>query len=153
MGATVCHRPSGAGPACALLCSSTTRLIYVLLAAGAVTLRARSDYIDAGVIVGVVLINAVIGFVQEGKAEKALEAVSAMLASRATVLREGERHEIDAALLVPGDIVILESGDTRSGRPAPAAREEPAHNRGGLDRRIGTRGEAHASGGSRRRDR
>jgi magnesium-transporting ATPase (P-type) len=62
------------------------------------------------VIIGVVLINAVIGFIQEGKAEKALEAVRAMLASRATVLREGERHEIDAALLVPGDIVLLESG-------------------------------------------
>jgi magnesium-transporting ATPase (P-type) len=51
-----------------------------------------------------------LAFIQEGKAEKALEAVSAMLASRATVLREGERHEIDASLLVPGDIVFLESG-------------------------------------------
>ncbi len=84
-------------------------LIYVLLAAGVITFLLE-DYVDAGVIVGVVLINAVIGFIQEGKAEKALEAVSAMLASRATVLREGERHEIDAALLVPGDIVLIESG-------------------------------------------
>jgi len=84
-------------------------LIYVLLVAGAITFG-LDDYVDAGVIVGVVLINTVIGFVQEGKAEKALEAVSAMLASHATVLREGERHEIDAALLVPGDIVLLESG-------------------------------------------
>jgi len=84
-------------------------LIYVLLVAGAITFG-LNDYVDAGVIVGVVLINALIGFVQEGKAEKALEAVRAMLASHATVLREGERHEIDAALLVPGDIVLLESG-------------------------------------------
>ncbi len=84
-------------------------LIYVLLAAGAITFGLK-DYVDTGVIVGVVLINAVIGFIQEGKAEKALEAVSAMLASHAIVLREGERHEIDAALLVPGDIVLLESG-------------------------------------------
>ena len=61
-------------------------------------------------ILGVVVINAVIGFVQEGKAERALEAVRAMLASHATVVRDGERHEIDAADLVPGDIVILESG-------------------------------------------
>lgn len=81
----------------------------MLLVAGAVTFGLR-DYVDAGVIFGVVLINAVIGFVQEGRAQKALEAVSAMLASRAMVLREGERHEIDAALLVPGDIVLLESG-------------------------------------------
>ena len=72
-------------------------LIYVLLVAGVVTFLLE-DYVDAGVIFGVVLINAIIGFVQEGKAEKALEAVRAMLASHATVLREGERHEIDAAL-------------------------------------------------------
>ncbi|MGK2942541.1 MAG: cation-translocating P-type ATPase [Immundisolibacter sp.] len=84
-------------------------LLYVLLGAGAIT-YALEDYVDAGVILGVVLINAIIGFIQEGKAEKALEAVSAMLASRATVLRDGGRHEIDAAGLVPGDIVLLESG-------------------------------------------
>lgn len=84
-------------------------LIYVLLGAGVVTFALR-DYVDAGVIAGVVLINALIGFVQEGKAEKALDAVRAMLASRATVLRDGERQEIDAAGLVPGDIVLLESG-------------------------------------------
>ena len=84
-------------------------LIYVLLGAGAVTFALR-DYVDAGVIAGVVFINALIGFIQEGKAEKALDAVRAMLASRATVLRGGERHEIDATQLVPGDIVLLESG-------------------------------------------
>jgi magnesium-transporting ATPase (P-type) len=84
-------------------------LLYVLLVAGAVTF-ALEDHVDAAVIAGVVLINAVIGFMQEGRAQKALEAVRAMLASRAMVLRDGERHEIDAALLVPGDIVLLESG-------------------------------------------
>jgi magnesium-transporting ATPase (P-type) len=84
-------------------------LIYVLLGAAAVTFILQ-DYVDAWVIVGVVIINAIIGFIQEGKAEKALEAVRAMLATHAMVLRAGERHEIDAALLVPGDIVLLESG-------------------------------------------
>ena len=84
-------------------------LIYVLVVAGAVTFG-LDDHVDAGVIFGVVLINALIGYVQEGKAERALEAVSAMLASRATVLRDGAWHEIDAAELVPGDIVQLESG-------------------------------------------
>jgi len=84
-------------------------LIYVLLAAAAITFG-LDDHVDTGVILGVVLINAIIGFVQEGKAEKALEAVSAMLASHATVLREGEWHKIDATLLVPGDVVLLESG-------------------------------------------
>ncbi|CQR42575.1 putative cation-transporting ATPase F [Thiomonas sp. CB3] len=84
-------------------------LIYVLLAAGWVTLLLR-DYVDTAVILGVVLINAVIGFVQEGKAEQALAAVRAMLASRATVLRDGVYAECDAAELVPGDLVLLESG-------------------------------------------
>ncbi|WP_051278916.1 cation-transporting P-type ATPase [Chitinilyticum aquatile] len=85
-------------------------LIYVLLGAGAITTALR-DYVDAGVIFGVVLINAVIGFIQEGKAERALDAVRTMLPQYATVLREGERHEIDAADLVPGDLVLIESGD------------------------------------------
>ncbi|MDP2015297.1 HAD-IC family P-type ATPase [Hydrogenophaga sp.] len=84
-------------------------LIGVLLVAALVTFWLR-DYLDAAVILGVVVINAIIGFVQEGKAERALDAVRAMLASRATVLRGGERHEIDAADLVPGDVVLLESG-------------------------------------------
>ena len=101
--------PKRRGPWLRLALQFHNPLIYVLLAAGAVTFGLK-DYVDAGVIAAVVLINAVIGFIQEGKAEKALEAVSAMLASRATVLREGEQHEIDAALLVPGDIVLLESG-------------------------------------------
>ena len=85
-------------------------LIYVLMGAGAITL-ALGDWIDTGVILGVVLINALIGHIQEGKAERALEAVRGMLAARATVLRDADRQTIDAAELVPGDIVLLESGD------------------------------------------
>ena len=84
-------------------------LIYVLLASGAITLALR-DWIDAGVILGVVLINAAIGFIQEDRAEKALDAVRSLLAARAIVLRDGQRHEVDAAELVPGDVVFLESG-------------------------------------------
>jgi magnesium-transporting ATPase (P-type) len=97
------------GPWLRLLLQFHNPLIYVLLGAGIVTLLLR-DFVDASVIFSVVLINALIGFVQEGRAEKALDAVSAMLASRAIVLREGIRHEIDAALVVPGDLVWLESG-------------------------------------------
>jgi len=85
-------------------------LIYVLIGASVLTLALR-DYVDAAVIFGVVIINAIIGFVQEGKAERALDAVRDMLAVRATVIRDGERREIDAAHLVPGDVVALESGD------------------------------------------
>ncbi len=89
-------------------------LIYVLMAAGVVTLL-LAHYVDSAVVFGVVIVNAIIGFIQEGKAERALEAVSAMLARRAVVRRQvngrSERREIDAAELVPGDIVVLTSGD------------------------------------------
>ena len=98
------------GPLARLVAQFNNPLILVLLVAGVVT-ALLEHYLDAAVIFGVVVINAVIGFVQEGKAEGALEAVRAMLATRATVLREGQRHEVDATELVPGDLVLLESGD------------------------------------------
>jgi magnesium-transporting ATPase (P-type) len=85
-------------------------LIIVLMVAGVVTLL-LGDTINAAVIFGVVVINGIIGYLQEGKAEEAIAAVRAMLASRATVVRDGERHTIDARDLVPGDVVLLESGD------------------------------------------
>jgi magnesium-transporting ATPase (P-type) len=97
------------GPLARFLLQFHNPLIYVLLAAGLVTFWLE-HFIDAGVIIGVVLVNAIIGFVQEGKAERALDAVRAMLASHATVVRDGERCEIDATELVPGDLVLVESG-------------------------------------------
>jgi magnesium-transporting ATPase (P-type) len=93
-----------------LLAQFDNLLIYVLLAAAAVTL-ALGHTVDTAAIVGVVLINAIIGFVQEGRAERALAALQGMLAARATVLRGGERHEIAAAELVPGDWVLVAAGD------------------------------------------
>ena len=85
-------------------------LIYVLLASAVVT--AFLDHlVDTAVILAVVLINAVIGFVQEGKAEKAMDAIRQMLAPRASVLRGGHRQSIEGETLVPGDIVLLEAGD------------------------------------------
>lgn len=85
-------------------------LIYVLLAAGVIT-TLLGHWLDAGVIFGVVVINAVIGFIQEGRAEQALDAIRDMLSPHAIVTRAGERHEIPAEDLVPGDIVHLASGD------------------------------------------
>ena len=85
-------------------------LIYVLIAAGIVTLI-LGHWIDSGVIFGVVVINAIIGFLQEGKAEQALDAIRRMLSLNAQVLRDGKRREIPAEELVPGDIVLLGSGD------------------------------------------
>lgn len=85
-------------------------LIYVLIAAGLVTL-ALGELVDAAVIAGVVLINAAIGAVQEGKAEQALDAIRGMLSPQAIVLRGGRRITVPAEDLVPGDRVALSSGD------------------------------------------
>lgn len=85
-------------------------LIYVLLGAAGIT--ALLDHlVDTSVIIAVVIINAVIGFLQEGKAEKAMDAIRHMLALRASVIREGKRLTIMGEQLVPGDIVLLEAGD------------------------------------------
>ncbi len=85
-------------------------LIYVLLGSAVITAM-LGHWIDTGVILAVVVANAVIGFLQEGKAEKAMDAIRQMLALRANVLREGERISIEGEELVPGDIVLLEAGD------------------------------------------
>lgn len=85
-------------------------LIYVLLGAALIT-ALLGHWIDSGVIVGVVVINALIGFIQEGKAERALDAIRHMLSLNTQVLREGRRRDIPAHELVPGDIVFLSSGD------------------------------------------
>ncbi len=85
-------------------------LIYVLIGAAVIT-ALLGHAVDTVVIAAVVVLNAVIGFVQEGKAEAALQAIRAMISPRASVLREGKRLSIDAAEVVPGDILLLEPGD------------------------------------------
>jgi calcium-translocating P-type ATPase len=85
-------------------------LIYFLLAA-AVAALVLDHAVDAVVILLVVVVNAAVGFVQEGKAEKALSAMDSLLSPHAIVLRAGEKREIDVATLVPGDIVQIEAGD------------------------------------------
>jgi magnesium-transporting ATPase (P-type) len=85
-------------------------LIYVLLAAALVSLL-LDHRVDALVILGVVILNAAIGFIQEGRAEEALEAIRGMIDPKATVLRDGHRLTIAAEQLVPGDMVLIEAGD------------------------------------------
>jgi len=84
-------------------------LIYVLMAGALITFLLE-DYLDTWVIGAVVLINALIGYIQEGKAEKALDAVRGLLAEQAVVIRDGHSMTIPAADLVVGDIIQVESG-------------------------------------------
>ncbi len=85
-------------------------LIYILIAAGVIT-AALQEWVDSGVIFGVVLVNAIIGYIQESKAESALAALADTMVAEATVLRNGEKKRVPSVKLVPGDIVLLQAGD------------------------------------------
>jgi magnesium-transporting ATPase (P-type) len=98
------------GPLLRLLIQFHNILLYVMMGAALIT-ALLGHWVDTGVLLIAVVVNALIGFIQEGKAESALDAIRAMLTPHATVIRDGQRHEIDAADLVPGDIVTLASGD------------------------------------------
>ncbi len=85
-------------------------LIYILIVAGTVA-ALLGEAVDSAVIFGVVLANAIIGYVQESKAEAAINSLKNLLSSQATVLRNGKKQQISATELVPGDIIFLASGD------------------------------------------
>ncbi|QQQ80201.1 HAD-IC family P-type ATPase [Saccharothrix sp. 6-C] len=85
-------------------------LIYVLLGAAALT-AALGETVDASVVLGVVLVNAIVGYLQEVRAERALDALEAMVRTEATVIRDGTAARITSDELVPGDLVVLEEGD------------------------------------------
>ena len=101
---------AGRGPVQRFLLQFHNVLIYILIAA-AVGTAALGHWIDTAVIVAVVVINAIIGFIQEGRAERALDAIRHMLSPRAQVVRGGHRRNIPAEELVPGDVVVLQAGD------------------------------------------
>ena len=103
-------RAAGIHPLRRFLAQFNSALIYFLLIA-AVGAALLGHMIDAGVIMAVVIVNAVVGFLQEGKAERALSAIRDLISPHANVLRDGARQRIDVDGLVPGDIVLLESGD------------------------------------------
>src|SRR6201993_21981 len=98
------------GPFMRFLSQFNNILVYVLLAAGFTKLMLNL-WVDAGIILGVVILNALLGFFQEGKAEKALDSIRNMLSAEARTVRGGETRMIAAEQLVPGDVVLLESGD------------------------------------------
>ena len=98
------------GPFVRFLAQFNNILVYVLLGAGFTKLM-LSLWLDAGIIFAVVILNGLLGFFQEGKAEKALDSIRNMLSAEARTLRGGETRMTPAEELVPGDVVLLESGD------------------------------------------
>lgn len=93
-------------------------LIWILLAAVLLSVligyisKNPEDYIDAGVILAIVIINALLGFFQEYRAEKAMDALQKMAAPRAKIIRDGQKKVISSEEVVPGDIILLETGDS-----------------------------------------
>lgn len=85
-------------------------LVYLLLVAVVVT-GWMGEWVDSSVIFGVIFLNAIVGFIQESKAESAIESLSRMVTATVTVRRNSRRHRIPSEELVPGDVVLLEAGD------------------------------------------
>ncbi len=85
--------------------------LMLLLVASSIVTALVKDVLDAVIIMGVVLVNAVVSFVQESSAEAAIEALISSLASQSLVIREGRQQLVNAAELVPGDVVLLNAGD------------------------------------------
>jgi len=101
---------AGAGLLLRMLGQFHHPLIYVLLAAGVITAGLR-ELVESAVIFGVVVINAIVGFVQESKAEAALEGLQSMVRTQARVVRGGHEHTVPSEELVPGDLLLLRAGD------------------------------------------
>ncbi|WP_375510894.1 cation-transporting P-type ATPase [uncultured Nostoc sp.] len=110
MGANQLTGKSGKSPWLRFLEQFNQPLLYILLTAGVVTLLLR-DWIDAGVIFAVTLINVIISYIQESKAEGAIAALSKAVTTEATIIRDGQKTRLASTELVLGDLVLLASGD------------------------------------------
>ncbi|HSE46149.1 MAG TPA: HAD-IC family P-type ATPase, partial [Gemmatimonadales bacterium] len=99
-----------AGPLRRFLRQMHNPLVYVLIVAGVVTIYLH-EYVDAAVIFGVVVVNAIVGFIQESKAESALEALRSMVHTETRVVRGGTQRTVQSEELVPGDLVLVDAGD------------------------------------------
>ncbi len=100
----------GTSPLVRFLLQFHQPLVHILLVAAVIT-AVLKEFVDAGVIAGVVLVNAIVGFIQESKAARAIEALAKAMVTEATVVRGGRRLRVSSTELVPGDVVVLQSGD------------------------------------------
>ncbi|MBF0207068.1 MAG: cation-transporting P-type ATPase [Oligoflexia bacterium] len=109
-GKNIITKKEGHGPLMLFLLQFNQPLIYILLAAALIT-ALLNELVDSGVIFGVIIVNAIIGFIQEAKALKSIEALSNTVNTQATVFRNGQKFKIPSKDLTIGDIVLLQSGD------------------------------------------
>lgn len=109
-GPNVITAKRGKSPLIRFLLQFHNPLLYILLVASVITFVLK-DPVDAAIIFGAVLVNVILGYIQESRAEKAIEALARTMTMEATVIRDGKTIRIPAASLVPGDLVLLQSGD------------------------------------------
>jgi Ca2+-transporting ATPase len=109
-GPNLITRRRGKSPLVRFLLQFHNPLIYILLVASVITLVLK-DAIDAAIIFGVVLVNAILGYLQESRSERAIEALAQTMVTEATVVRAGATTRISATELAPGDLVLLQTGD------------------------------------------
>ncbi|XCN74567.1 MAG: cation-transporting P-type ATPase [Candidatus Electrothrix aestuarii] len=109
-GPNVLTSKAGKSPLVRFLLQFHQPLIYILIVSGVITALLQ-EWVDSGVIFGVVLANGIIGFIQESKAESSLAALAQTMVAEATVLRSGKKQQIPSTELVPGDLVLLTAGD------------------------------------------
>ncbi len=109
-GANILPEKKGRTPLSIYLEQFKSPLIYIVLAAGVISFLLR-EYSDVYIIMAVVLLDSIVGFLQEYKAEKAVAALKKLLKASATVIRNGEKTEIDVSEIVPDDLVVLVDGD------------------------------------------
>ena len=109
-GLNVIAEERGVNPILLFLGQFKSPIVWILLAAMLISLFLK-EYTDFSVIAAIVVLNSVLGFFQEYKAEKAIAALKKLISLKATVIRDGEEKEIDASLLVLGDIIVLDTGD------------------------------------------
>jgi cation-transporting P-type ATPase F len=109
-GPNVISAKKSRGPVLRFLLQFHQPLVYILIVSGLVTAVLKGP-LDAAVILGVVLVNAVVGFLQEARAEQAIEALSRRLTTETTVVRAGEKRRVASTELVPGDLLFLQAGD------------------------------------------
>ena len=104
------RRERGVSPIRIFLSQFNSFIVYILIAAVFVSFILH-EYIDSAVIIVILIVNALLGFFQEYRAEKAIESLKKMAALQATVIRDGSKKRIDSNRLVPGDMIAFESGD------------------------------------------
>ena len=111
MGPNTLGEDGGPGRLSILVHQFTDVMIWILIVAALVSGFLLDEWIDAGVILAIVVLNAVLGFVQESRAENALARLKEMAAPEAVVLRDGGERRVPTAEVVPGDVLVLEAGD------------------------------------------